>query len=61
MPVVKEYLDLEVKNDEHLIKLAQLIQRAEAKQGSSQEDIYGDLQSLLDDMNQSVELPAPSK
>jgi transcriptional regulator len=61
MPVVKEYLDLEVKNDEHLIKLAQLIQRAEAKQGNTPEDIYGDLQSLLDNVNQAPELPAPNK
>lgn len=61
MPVVKEYMDLEVKNDEHLIKLAQLIQRGEAKQGPSQEDIYGDLQSLLDTVNQTPELPSPEK
>lgn len=61
MPVVKEYLDLEVKNDEHLIKLAQLIQRGEAKQGPTQEDIYGDLQSLLDNVNQTPELPAPNQ
>ena len=61
MPVVKEYLDLEVKNDEHLIKLAQLIQRAESIQGNTPEDIYGDLQSLLDNVNQAPELPAPNK
>lgn len=61
MPVVRDYLDLGVKNDEHLIKLAQLIQRGEAKQGASQEDIYGDLQSLLESVNQSPELPAPGK
>ena len=61
MPLIKDYLDVGVKNDEHLIKLAQIIQRSESKNSVSDQDIYGDLQSLLDNVNQSPELPAPNK
>ena len=61
MPLIKDYLDVGVKNDEHLIKLAQIIQRSESKNSVSDKDIYGDLQSLLDNVNQSPELPAPNK
>lgn len=61
MPLVKDYLDVGVKNDEHLIKLAQIIQRAESKNNVSDQDIYGDLQSLLDNVNQSPELPGPNQ
>lgn len=61
MPLVKDYLDVGVKNDEHLIKLAQIIQRAESKNNTSDTDIYGDLQSLLDNVNKSPELPAPNQ
>lgn len=61
MPLVKDYLDVGVKNDEHLIKLAQIIQRSESKNSVSEQDIYGDLQSLLDNVNQSPELPGPNQ
>ena len=61
MPLVKDYLDVGVKNDEHLIKLAQIIQRSESKNSASDTDIYGDLQSLLDNVNKSPELPAPNQ
>ena len=61
MPLIKDYLDVGVKNDEHLIKLAQIIQRSESKNSVSDQDIYGDLQSLLDNVNQSPELPAPNQ
>jgi predicted RecB family endonuclease len=61
MPLIKDYLDVGVKNDEHLIKLAQIIQRSESKNNASDQDIYGDLQSLLDNVNQSPELPAPNQ
>jgi len=30
VPMIKEYMEIAVKNDEHLIKLAQVIQRIEA-------------------------------
>ena len=40
-PIIKEYMDVAVKNDEHLVKLASVIQRILAKSSS------GDEESLL--------------
>jgi hypothetical protein len=61
MPLVKDYLDVTVKNDDHLIRLAQIIQRGEAKNAVSDEDIYGDLQSLLESVNKAPnQLPKPN-
>ena len=37
-PNIKEYMDVAVKNDEHLVKLASVIQRIMAKSSSSDED-----------------------
>ena len=37
-PIIKEYMDVAVKNDEHLVKLASVIQRIMAKSSSSGED-----------------------
>ena len=37
-PIIKEYMDVAVKNDEHLVKLASVIQRIMAKSSSSDED-----------------------
>ena len=40
IPMIKEYLDINVKNDEQLVKLATVVQRliaAEAKSGSESE------------------------
>jgi len=43
-PIIKEYMDVSVKNDEHLVKLASVIQRIISKsQGESEES------SLLSD------------
>ena len=41
-PIIKEYMDVAVKNDEHLVKLAGVIQRILAKSSGS-----GDEESLL--------------
>lgn len=52
VPMIKEYMEIGVKNDEHLIKLATVIQRIETSQakgdGSGDFDI-SDLQSLLEE------------
>ena len=32
VPIIKEYLEVSVKNDEHLIKMAAIVQRAMARQ-----------------------------
>ena len=37
-PIIKEYMDVAVKNDEHLVKLASVIQRILAKSSSGAEE-----------------------
>ena len=54
VPMIKEYMEIGVKNDEHLIKLATVIQRiesAQAKGDSGNEFDFSDLQDLLDESN----------
>lgn len=52
VPMIKEYMEIGVKNDEHLIKLATVIQRIETAQakgeGSDMFD-FSDLQDLLEE------------
>ena len=51
VPMIKEYMEIGVKNDEHLIKLATVIQRIEtaAAKGDTDEFDFSDLQDLLDE------------
>ena len=51
VPLIKEYLDIGVKNDELLVKLAQIVQRydSSSKKGSSAEDMWADLSGLLEE------------
>ena len=51
VPMIKEYMEIAVKNDEHLIKLATVIQRIEAAaaKGESNEFDFSDLQDLLEE------------
>ena len=54
VPMIKEYMEIGVKNDEHLIKLATVIQRIEtiqAKGGGVDEFDFGSLQDLLEESN----------
>lgn len=64
VPMIKEYLEIGVKNDEHLIKLATVIQRMEtaAARGTSEEDFFNpeELQALLEGMDE-LEVPEPEK
>jgi len=39
-PIIKEYMDIAVKNDEHLVKLASVIQRIIAKSSGKDEDSF---------------------
>ena len=60
VPMIKEYMEIGVKNDEHLIKLATVIQRIETAQakGEDGEFDFSDLQDLLDEqeaLDQEVE------
>lgn len=52
VPMIKEYMEIGVKNDEHLIKLATVIQRIEAiqaKGGGDEMFDFSDLQDLLEE------------
>ena len=58
VPMIKEYMEIGVKNDEHLIKLATVIQRLEAIQakGSDGEMFdFSELQDLLDEQEEIQE------
>lgn len=51
VPMIKEYLEVGVKNDEHLIKLATVIQRIESTKvkGGGGDSIMDELYNLLDE------------
>ena len=51
VPMIKEYMEIGVKNDEHLIKLATVIQRIEtaAAKGESDEFDLSELQDLIEE------------
>ena len=60
-PIIKEYMEIAVKNDEHLVKLAGVLQRIISKsQGNSdetmllsdseKEELMGTLQDVVDDL-----------
>lgn len=56
VPMIKEYMEIGVKNDEHLIKLATVIQRIEAVQAKSTGDDtfdFSDLQNLLEEQEET--------
>ncbi len=55
VPLIKEYMEIGVKNDEHLIKLAQVIQRLEAisARGAGEGEFdLSELQDLLEEQEQ---------
>ena len=51
VPMIKEYMDIGVRNDDALIKLATIIQRLEATiaKGEGGDFDFGDLQDLLEE------------
>ena len=58
VPMIKEYMEIGVKNDEHLIKLATVVQRIEsaAAKGESNEMFdFSELQGLLENSEDSVD------
>lgn len=58
VPMIKEYMEIGVKNDEHLIKLATVIQRLEAiqsKGGDGDMFDFSDLQDLLEESEEVKE------
>lgn len=58
VPMIKEYMEIGVKNDEHLIKLATVIQRMETAQAKGNpEEIFdfSELQDLLQEQEEVKE------
>ncbi len=56
-PILKEYLEVGVKNDDHLVKLASVLQRAIAKVSEAEDiSLISDFekQQLLDSLTESV-------
>lgn len=54
VPLIQEYLEVKVKNDEHLIKMAAVVQRAMSSAPKDGGDSYLselEMQSLLDTVN----------
>jgi len=57
VPMIKEYMEIGVKNDEHLIKLATVIQRIEAIQartGDGEMFDFAELQDLLEESEETA-------
>ena len=54
VPLIKEYMELSLKNDEQLVKLAQIVQRVETGKKGATGDVFnfGDLESLLQEDTQ---------
>lgn len=58
-PIIKDYLEVSVKNNEHLIKLAGIVQRMNnSDPGDSLEDLlnFDGLQSLLEESEKELPL-----
>lgn len=48
VPLIKDYLDISVKNDEQLIKMAQIVQRlAQAEKKDTDFDIFAEFQNAI--------------
>ena len=56
VPMIKEYMEIGVKNDEHLIKLATVIQRIETAASKGEGDGMFDLSELQDLLEEQDEL-----
>ena len=58
VPMIKEYMEIGVKNDEQLIKLATIVQRIESAnakgEGSDMFD-FSELQDLLEESEETIE------
>jgi ferritin len=62
VPLIKEYMDVGVKNDDQLVKLATIFQRLETNKAGQSEDFnFSDLQDLLQAAEDSQKnLPSPA-
>lgn len=50
VPMIKEYMEIGVKNDEHLIKMLAIVQRLESAQAKGETDLFdpAELAALLE-------------
>lgn len=64
VPLIKEYMELGLKNDDQLVKLATIVQRLESTKGGSSSEMFdfSDLQNLLEE-SEAMEkaLPQPDQ
>jgi hypothetical protein len=60
VPMIKEYLEIAVKNDKHLIDMASIVQRLENGTGKSGSDMFdpSEIQAILDELDQPVSKPS---
>jgi hypothetical protein len=64
VPLIKEYLEVGVKNDEHLVKMAAVVQRAMTRVEASGGDLIlsdSEKQQLLDTMNEMEDIKQDKK
>lgn len=56
VPMIKEYLEIGVKNDEHLIKMAAIIQRLETSGSGNAEELFDplEIQAILDELDETL-------
>tara|TARA_R110001632_G_scaffold33443_3_gene85600 strand:+ start:1872 stop:2252 length:381 start_codon:yes stop_codon:yes gene_type:complete len=62
VPLIKEYLEVGVKNDEHLVKMAAVVQRAMTRTEAGGGDFLlteSEKQQLLDTMNDMEDVKVP--
>lgn len=64
VPMIKEYLEIGVRNDEHLIKMVAIVQRMEGSGKSDAEDYFNpeELAKLMEqsqDLSKEVTKPEP--
>lgn len=58
VPLIREYLDAGIKNDDHLIKMATIIQRILNSQGSAEESLLiseEEIEQLMQEVNKLEE------
>lgn len=61
VPLIKEYLDVGVKNNEHLIKLASIVQRLEKATPDEGSFNFEELEHLLESSEKEVEVKEKNK
>ena len=62
VPLIKDYLEASIKNNEHLIKIAGIIQRLENSRGDSEGFDFSELEQWAEEVDQEIEeIPVPEK